>query len=68
MSGSDMPEPGQQIAEPRARAGGGDRNAAGRLGELLAGRVTWQARYTRGSSLRARAEAGDPAAAKRLAG
>jgi broad specificity phosphatase PhoE len=36
-SGSGMPDP-DQIAELRARADAGDRNAAGRLGELLARR------------------------------
>jgi hypothetical protein len=33
-----MPDPYEQIAELRARAEAGDRNAAGRLGELLARR------------------------------
>jgi hypothetical protein len=33
-----MPDLDEQIAELRARADAGDRNAAGRLGELLAGR------------------------------
>jgi hypothetical protein len=37
-SGSGRPDPDQQIAELRARAEAGDRNAAGRLGELLARR------------------------------
>ena len=36
-SGSGLPDP-EQFAELQARADAGDRNAAGRLGELLAGR------------------------------